>query len=169
MSISVDSKRKSPLITGGIFSPKNTRKSKSREESSVTELMHDYSDVLKTLRDVFTQTVNAAFPDANFLVKEKVPGSNIEKDTRLSFVMRAASSDLSDMILKPELVKNYQQTLKKHLDTIQRQADKQAEYSELLNIKKTYQALSKAATKLKELRKEASRLTSHGLTFKSDC
>lgn len=155
MARSVHIEELSPHLRGSIFSQRVRKNSKSKPQPGFSEVLSDYQQLLSNLLGAFTQTVNQAHPNADFLANQ--PGSKINPDTKLSFVLRSCFG-LSQMQLPSQLVENYRQTLKLFLKDIQHSTTNNALYSELRNIVHVYQSLANAMNAHQSMNGELKRL-----------
>jgi hypothetical protein len=164
MARSAHIKPTSDLISGGIFSQRARRNSKPRQEPNSKEMINDYSGLMADLLLALTEVVDRTYPNADFLSNQS--GSKIDPDTKLSFIIRTIFG-LSQMSMKPELINNYQKTLKNYLEDTQHDATKKEQYTEILNITKSYQAIATAIEGQKQIQAELNRLNTLGLPAKT--
>lgn len=158
MATSAHQQSQSPLLLWESNPQRAKKSSKERAKPAFQEAVRDYKYLLNDLTRTFTEVVDKAFPNADFLHRNNVPGSNIEKGTTLSFVLRACFG-ISQMKMPKELVENYRATLKKFLNDIQHNSLDKTLYAELLNTVHVYQSLANASKNQMLVSNELTRLT----------
>lgn len=146
----------SPLLKGGLFGPSSnkTSRKKASVEPGFASHLNSYSEMLTSLLKNLSVAADSLYPNTKFL--SEVPGSKIEKGVRLSYILSACFG-LSPMKLNPALVENYKQTLKSYLNGLPRNS---AEYSQLLNLIKTFEAVANCMKHCSEMKNELERLSS---------
>lgn len=157
-----------PLTKGIIFSPLPHKEiiKKKKNSSDFQNIISDFQQLLTEAVRIYTKSVDLNFSNADFLDQDHIAGSNINKDTKLSFILRTCFG-LSQMTLKPDIIENYRYALKAFLNQIQHKPRKKILYTQLIDIIHTYESFIHALEHEALIRNELNRLINLNLSPKT--
>ncbi len=157
-----------PFMKGLIFSSSPHKKAikKKKYLPNFQNIISDYQQLLTEAVRLYTKSVDRSFSNADFLDQDHIAGSNINKDTKLSFIVRTCFG-LSQMTLKPDIIENYRYALKAFLNQIQHKPRKKILYTQLIDIIHTYENFICALEHETLIRNELNRLIDLNLSPKT--
>jgi len=143
--------------------PKKSSRKAKVQPNMVEETLADCKAFLDDILRSYTDYVDQIFPNADFLSQQD--GSYIQRDSKLSFVLRSRFDNLTQMKLPKTMIKNFRKTVLSFLDKTRTTTF--STHKQLTSVIGGYHSLSNAKQTLKTITAELHRLQGLDLTVKT--